>query len=123
MMTSKKKVLIAEDYADIRTMMNILVRMFGYEVIKARDGSKAIEKAKQHHPDFIFMDLMMPVLDGITATRVIREIDSCCEVPIVAVTAYDRSFFNKALETGCNEVLEKPLKFDSLESLLYQYLN
>lgn len=119
---AKKKVLIAEDYADIRTMMKILVRTYGYEVIEARDGSEAIEKAKEHQPDFIFMDLMMPVLDGITATRVIREIESCGEVPIVAVTAYERSFFNKALEAGCNEVIEKPLKFDSLGSLLNQYL-
>jgi len=121
-MRAKKKVLIAEDYADIRTMMRILVRTYGYEVIEARDGSEAIEKAKQHQPDFIFMDLMMPVLDGITATQVIREMESCSEVPIVAVTAYERSFFNKALEAGCNEVIEKPLDFNSLKPLLSQYL-
>lgn len=65
---------------------------------------------------------MMPVLDGITATRVIGEIESCCEVPIVAVTAYDKFYSDKALEAGCREVIEKPLEFSNPGSLPSRYL-
>src|SRR5687767_1032620 len=118
-----KKVLIAEDYADIRAMMRILVQTYGYYVIEARDGSEAIEQAREHHPDFIFMDLMMPIMDGITATQIIREFKGLAEVPIVAVTAYGKSYHNKAMAAGCNEVIEKPMVFKTLEPLLNHYLN
>ena len=121
-MVVSKKVLIVEDYADVRTIMKILVGLQGYEVIEASDGFEALEKAREHRPDLILMDLAMPVLDGFIAAKVIRESEEFKNVPIVALTAYD-TFHEKAIETGCNEVIKKPLDFDRLEPLLNQYLH
>jgi CheY-like chemotaxis protein len=118
----QKKILIAEDYADIRLMMKMLVRGYGYEVIEAADGYEAVQKTKQHHPDLILMDLSMPVMNGLTATEIIRTFDGMERLPIIAVTAYDKTYHQRAIEVGCNDVLRKPLDFSTLEPLLSQYL-
>jgi len=118
----QKKILIAEDYADIRLMMKMLVCTYGYEVIEAADGSEAVAKAMQHHPDLILMDLAMPVMDGLTATSIISNLDGFGETPIIALTAYGNSYFHKALQAGCAEMVDKPLDYDKLEPLLKKYL-
>jgi CheY-like chemotaxis protein len=118
----QKKILIAEDYADIRLMMKMLVRGYGYEVIEAADGYEAVEQVKQHHPDLILMDLSMPIMNGLTATEIIRTFDDMVDVPIIAVTAYGNSYSIRAIKAGCNQVLSKPLDFNSLEPLLNRYL-
>ncbi|HEX8369410.1 MAG TPA: response regulator [Pyrinomonadaceae bacterium] len=118
----QKKILIAEDYADIRLMMKMLVRGYGYEVIEAADGYEAVEKVKQHHPDLILMDLSMPIMNGLTATEIIRTFDGMQTIPIIAVTAYGNSFYSRAMRAGCTEVLSKPLDFETLQPLLSQYL-
>jgi two-component system, OmpR family, alkaline phosphatase synthesis response regulator PhoP len=118
----KKKVLIVEDVADIRSMMKILVECYGYQAITADDGYEAIEKVKKHHPDLILMDLMMPVLDGVVAVEIIRKIEDANEIPIIAMTAYTDFYQDKAVEAGCNEVIRKPLNFSRLKPLLKQYL-
>lgn len=117
-----KKVLIAEDYADVRTIMKILIGIRGYEVIEAADGYEAMEKAKQHCPDLILMDLAMPVLDGFVATQAMRQSEDFKKIPIIALTAYD-NFRQKAIEAGCNEVIKKPIDVDKLNPLLNQYLH
>lgn len=119
----QKKILIAEDYADIRLMMKMLVRGYGYQVIEASDGYDAIEKVRQYHPDLILMDLSMPIMNGLTATEIIRTFDGMEKVPIIAVTAYGKSFYSRAIRAGCNDVLSKPLDFENLEPLLSQYLS
>lgn len=118
----QKKILIAEDYADIRLMMKMLVRGYGYEVIEAADGYEAVQKTRQHHPDLILMDLSMPVMNGLTATEIIRTFDGMAELPIIAVTAYGDAYYTKAINAGCSDVLTKPLDFNTLEPLLNQYL-
>jgi CheY-like chemotaxis protein len=118
----QKKILIVEDYADIRLMMKMLVRGYGYEVIEAADGYEAVEKAKKFHPDLILMDLSMPLMNGLAATEIIRTFDGMKTLPIIAVTAYGKAYYQKAIEAGCNDVLSKPLDFNTLEPLLSQYL-
>jgi CheY-like chemotaxis protein len=119
----KKKVLIVEDVADVRAMMKILVETYGYQAITADDGYEAIEKVRQHQPDLILMDLMMPVLDGVMATSILRNIEGKTEVPIIALTAYNDIYQKKAIEAGCDGVIEKPLNFTRLEPLLNHYLH
>lgn len=118
----QKKILIAEDYADIRLMMKMLVRGYGYEVIEAADGYEAVEKVKQYNPDLILMDLSMPIMSGLTATQIIRTFDGMDKLPIIAVTAYGNEYYKKAIDAGCDAVLNKPLDFNGLEPLLSQYL-
>lgn len=117
-----KRVLIVEDYADTRTMMKFLLQRFGFEVVEAADGQEAVEKAKQNLPDLILMDLSLPVMDGFTATQKIRKADGLRKVPIIAVTAYGKSYYRQALEAGCDDLINKPLDFDNLEPILNQYL-
>lgn len=120
---SFRKVLVAEDFADIRKMMKILLQLYGYEVIEAADGCEAVEKAVSNDPDLILMDIAMPVLDGIQAARAIRQHDRLAKVPILAITAYGDVYGDQAQATGCNEVIRKPLDLGQLKPLMWQYLS
>ena len=112
-------VLVVEDFEDNRFMMRRLLEMSGYRVIEAVNGQEAVETARREHPDLILMDLSLPLLDGLAATRRIREQDGLSQVPIVAVSAHDTADFHAdALAAGCNEYVTKPIDFDQLEGLL-----
>ena len=117
-----KIVLIVEDMPDIRTMMKFLVKSYGYEVIEAADGIEAVESVQKTVPDLILMDLSLPKMDGLTATQTIRTFDGLSKIPIIAVTAYGNSYYRRAIEAGCDDLINKPLDFDNLEPLLQQYL-
>jgi CheY-like chemotaxis protein len=88
-------------------------------VIEAVNGQEAVEKAQSEQPDLILMDLSLPHLDGLAATRRIRQQDGQARVPIVAVSAHDTADFHAdALAAGCDEYVTKPIDFDQLENLL-----
>lgn len=116
-----KTVLLVEDYDDVRAMMSILLRHHGFEVLEAADGREAVEKAAREKPDLILMDIGLPVLDGIEATRAIRGMDEMSGTPIIAVTAFSDSKKEMALEAGCDHVMQKPLDFEKLEPLLKRF--
>jgi len=116
-------VLVVEDFEDNRFMMRRLLEMSGYRVIEAVNGEQAVEVAASERPDLILMDLSLPKLDGLAATRRIRQSRGLGEVPIVAVSAHDTSDFHAdALAAGCDEYVTKPIDFDQLESLLKRLL-
>jgi CheY-like chemotaxis protein len=117
-----KKILIVEDYEDARSFMKFVVERFGYLVVEAANGQEAVETVKYEFPDLILMDLAMPVMDGFTATRIIRAFDGMTQVPIIAVTAYGSSCYKQAMEAGCNCLIDKPVDFDTLRPVLNQYL-
>jgi CheY-like chemotaxis protein len=118
----KRKVLLVEDFEDNRFMMRRLLEMSGYNVIEATNGQEAVELAGRERPDAILMDLSLPLLDGLSATRRIRQLDSLSGVPILAVSAHDPAdFLEPARNAGCNEYLTKPVDYDRLDSLLGQY--
>lgn len=100
-------------------MMKRLLEMSGYEVHEAVNGEQAVETAQIMAPDIILMDLSLPKIDGLTATRRIRRNPSLRTVPIVVVTAHDTAgFHTEALASGCNEFVTKPIDFGELELLL-----
>lgn len=112
-------VLVVEDFEDNRFMMRRLLEMSGYRVVEAVNGNQAVEAAASEHPDIILMDLSLPQLDGLAATRRIREQQGSRRVPIVAVSAHDSADFHaEALAAGCNEYVTKPIDFDQLVNLL-----
>ena len=117
-----KIVLVVEDMPDIRTMMKFLLQNFGYQVIEAADGVEAVESVKKKAPDLNLMDLSLPNMDGLTATQTIRKFDGCGKIPIIAVTAYGNSYYRRAIEAGCDDLINKPLDFNKLEDVLGQYL-
>ena len=104
-------------------MMRRLLEMAGYEVLEATDGEQAIRLAASKRPAVILMDLSLPKLDGLEATRRIREKRGLKRVPIVAVSAHDSiESRNEALEAGCNEYVTKPIDFDRLNQLLQKFV-
>lgn len=119
----RRKVLVAEDYTDSRKMMKVLLELEGYDVLEASDGLEAVKKAVEERPDLIFMDIAMPVLDGLQAASAIRRHQELARVPIVAVTAYGDFYEDKARAAGCNDVIQKPLDFRRLEPLVERYMN
>ncbi len=122
-MASSLTVLVVEDDEDIRLAMRFALEGFGYRVVEAGTGEEAVEVAWRTCPNIILMDLSLPVLDGLTATRRIREDPQMKEVPIVAVTAhYEAQFRANALAAGCNAYTTKPIDFVWLNELIKQLL-
>lgn len=115
--------MIVEDYEDARGFMKFLIESYGYQVIEATDGIQAIDKFKNFRPDLILMDMSLPVVDGLAATKAIREFDEGAHIPIIAITAFGKNYFKKAIEAGCDDLIDKPVDFEVLEPVLNQYLN
>lgn len=115
----RPRILLVEDSEDNRLMMKRLLEMSGYEVMEAVNGEQAINKAQSTSPDLILMDLSLPRVDGLAATRCIRGMPALKKVPIVVVSAHDTADFHaEALASGCNEYVTKPIDFGQLELLL-----
>ena len=116
-------VMVVEDFEDNRFMMRRLLEMSGYQVIEAINGEEAVEMAYRERPGLILMDLSLPQLDGLAATRRIRQYSELRDIPIVAVSAHDTADFHAdALAAGCNDYVTKPIDFDQLEALLNRLL-
>jgi len=123
MITANKRVLVVEDFEDNRFMLRRLLEMAGYQVLEATDGEQAVTIAEQERPALILMDLSLPRLDGLAATRGIRKHPELSEVPIVAVSAHESADFHaEALAAGCNDFVAKPIDFDQLDALLTRVL-
>lgn len=117
-----KTVLLVEDFDDTRIMMRRLLEMSGYRVVEAKNGREAVEFAKRECPDLILMDLSLPEMDGLSATKFIRQLENLCDVPIIALTAHDRvEFHAAALKAGCNTYFTKPVDFDALTNVMGRF--
>ncbi|MBI3439827.1 MAG: response regulator [Proteobacteria bacterium] len=116
------RILIAEDHPDNREMLTRRLERRGYEVHTAENGAEAVEKAKTCAPDLILMDISMPVMSGIEATRVIRKTPQVDGVKIVALTAHAmESARLECLEAGCDDFATKPVDFAGLVALIEKY--
>jgi two-component system, cell cycle response regulator DivK len=116
-------VLLVEDTEDNRFMMRRLLEMSSYRVVEAMNGEEAVKLAEAEAPDLILMDLSLPVIDGLAATRLIRKIPELGATPIIAVSAHDTSDFqSEAIDAGCNSYVTKPIDFNELEMLIAQLL-
>ena len=116
-------VLLVEDTEDNRFMMRRLLEMSGFRVVEAMNGEEAVNVAKAESPQLILMDLSLPVIDGLAATRLIRKVPTLEATPIIAVSAHDESDFQaEAVEAGCNSYVTKPIDFSELEQLITQLL-
>ena len=118
-MTPKASIiLVVDDYSDNRTLLSAWLRAKGYQVVEAKNGREGVVQANRSNPDLILMDLAMPELDGVEATRQIRQRNIFSRTPIFAITAYGTHDVKAdALAAGCTEVFAKPL---DLESLLWR---
>lgn len=117
-------VLIADDFADMRALLRQMLELHDYRVVEAADGQEAVEMAQRTCPNLILMDLNMPLVDGLAATRQIRECkDGCRNVPILAITAFDTYGMKEAaIEAGCDDYITKPIDSDEFDRVLRRLL-
>ncbi|HKS29269.1 MAG TPA: response regulator [Pyrinomonadaceae bacterium] len=112
-------ILVVDDFDDTRLMMRLWLQKRGYRVIEAADGVEAVEVARRESPHLVIMDIEMPLMDGLTATRRIREEAALRNTPIVAVSAYGAEHWrDRALEAGCNEYVSTPFDPKELNELI-----
>ena len=108
-------IMLVEDNQLVRDMIFRRLRLEGYTIITANNGSQAITLALTERPNLILMDMSLPGLDGWQTTRHIRALRTMHAIPIIALTAYatseDRA---KCLAVGCNEYETKPVDFSRL---------
>ena len=120
---ARPTVLVVDDSADIRELTRIQLAALGCRVVEAADGREAVELAGKECPALILMDMTMPVLDGLEATRLIRGLVEICDVVIVAFTAlHSGECRASALAAGCNDYVQKPLDIEELSGLLERHI-
>jgi CheY-like chemotaxis protein len=113
------RVLLVEDTEDNRMMMRRLLELSGYRVSEAVNGVEAVKAAERETPNIILMDLSLPIVDGLAATRRIRQLPDLAKVPIIAVSAHDTADFHaEALAAGCDAYITKPIDYTELEDLI-----
>ena len=117
-----KKILIVEDFEDTRVFMKFLLESLGYNVLEAADGFKAVEIVKRQIPDLILMDMALPLINGVSATKIIRQFKGASKVPIIAITASGEFIYQQAIEAGCNELILKPIDIDNLQPIIEYHL-
>jgi CheY-like chemotaxis protein len=115
----QRTILIVDDFDDTRLLLRTWLQRKGYRVVEAENGKQAVAMAESSHPDLIIMDVEMPELDGLSATRQIRTLANSEELPIVVVSAYGADLFRAdALAAGCNEYVSTPFEPDVLEKVI-----
>ncbi|OGP59912.1 MAG: two-component system response regulator [Deltaproteobacteria bacterium RBG_13_49_15] len=118
-----KKILVVEDNEQNRYLLRYMLEQNGYNVLTADSGAEAVAMVVQKKPDLILMDIQLPDMDGLEATRMIRASEAEGRIPIVAVTSFamagDRE---KALEAGCNGYIEKPINPETFLGEIGKYV-
>lgn len=108
--TKKPKILIVDDEEKNLKLLGMILQSYGYDFQTAKNGLEALEKTIEYSPDLIFLDIMMPAMDGYETCRRLRENPATKFIPVVMVTALgDQEARNKGLEAGANDFLTKPV--------------
>ena len=117
-------ILVVEDSDDTRYFMRLALEDLGYLIVEAGDGKQAVDIAESEPPDLILMDLSLPVMDGLAATKRIRGSEKLAGIPIIAVTAHQESDVrNEAKAVGFDAYVTKPVDVDFLNELIQGLLN
>lgn len=118
-----KTVLVIEDNETNLYLVRFMLKKAGYNVIIETDGTNGAKTAIDQMPDMVIMDIQLPDIDGLEATRIIRASGKCDRLPIVALTSYamigDRE---KALAAGCTGYIEKPINPETFISEINKYI-
>ena len=117
-----KTILIVEDEPRNMKLLRDLLQRFGYETIEAFDGEQGVKLSGEKMPNLILMDIMMPKMDGLEATRIIKANTKTKHIPIIALTSYamkgDRE---KAIEAGCDGYIAKPIDIKEVLKTIETY--
>ncbi len=117
-------ILLVEDNENNLLLSRELLDPLGVTIYVAKNGKEAIEMTARLKPDIILMDIQMPIMGGIEATKRIRQNPEVCKIPIIGLSAYALNEHHKeALDAGLNDYLSKPLDFEKLVRLLHKHLD
>ena len=118
-----KRILYVEDNPNNMLLIRRILQAEGHEMIEAVDGESGWNEAVNKQPDLIFMDLLMPVINGFELTRRIKATPELSHIPIVVLTAYGSlEMEQKAREVGCDGFLHKPADIRQIQSVIRQFL-
>lgn len=109
MKTGRKRVLVADDEADVLALVCMNLQRAGFEVLKASDGREALDMARREVPDMVVLDLMMPELDGLEVARQMKQTVLTAQIPVLMLTARaDEVDRIVGLELGADDYVTKP---------------
>ena len=110
-------ILVADDDPEIRSLLGIRLRKSGYEVIDAADGEQTLERVREHYPDLLVLDVMMPTKNGWEVAKELRNDDRFKDIGIVMLTAIGEKINEMTSPLyGADEFIDKPFEFADLES-------
>ncbi len=116
------RILVADDASFMRQMIREIIEAEGHEVVaEASDGVEAVERFKEHHPDLVTMDIVMPRCSGIDAVKNIREIDGGATIVMCSALGQE-SLVAEAMEAGAMDFIVKPFKPDAVVETLAKAL-
>ena len=118
-----KTILIVEDEPRNLKLLRDLLHRFGYETMEATDGEQGVELAKAKIPNLILMDIMMPKMDGLEATRIIKADTNTKHIPIIALTSYAmKGDGERTIDAGCDGYIAKPVDIQEVLKAVEQFL-
>ncbi len=119
----RKKILMVDDAATILMMEKMFLSKEPYDLITAKDGQEAVEKAESERPDLILMDIVMPKMDGFEAVQKIRENEATKSIPIIMVTTRgEEKNMEQGYKNGCNDYVTKPINSSELLTKIRNFL-
>jgi len=120
---SKGRILVVEDNMDTYELVRFILEKNGYDTFLAMNGRDGVNAATKQLPDLIIMDIAMPEMDGLTATRLIKNDERTESIPLIALTAHalpgDRQ---RAIDSGCDEYITKPMDLLDLVNSVNHFL-
>jgi two-component system, cell cycle response regulator DivK len=118
-----KRILVVEDQPDSRQIIRDMVAGTDYEITEAENGEEALAAIAKQRPDLILMDIQLPIMDGYTATRLIKTDPALRSIPIIAVTSYALAVEEKkARAAGCDDYVTKPFSPRQLLAKIRQHM-
>ena len=122
MSKSDIKLLVCDDSILARKSITTMLGSFGYEnVIEVSNGEDAVNKYKEEKPDIVFLDIVMPVKDGITATKEIREFDPDAKIVVISSVG-TQTHLREVIKAGARDFIQKPVDMEHLKQILDNYL-
>lgn len=113
------KVLLVEDNAANMQLAVLLVEKLGHTIVTARDAEKGLTLAREQHPDLILMDIQLPGIDGLEATRLLKSDDVTHAIPVIALTALAMKGDEERIRAaGCDGYIAKPLAYKEFLALI-----
>jgi CheY-like chemotaxis protein len=116
-------ILVIEDNELNMKLVRSLLKMGNYDVIEAIDAEKGMQLVRKNHPDLILMDIQLPGMDGLSATKILKADPVLQEIPIVALTSHAMEGDDKkALDVGCNGYIAKPIDTKNFLATIGQFI-